>query len=209
MKLGRRSQRLLFLAVAVSLLIHLIFALLAHGLRASRQNDVEVVTIEHRSDAMIHMATPPPKPKVTPVPHPRPSARPAPARTHGAPAPASGAGDIPARASTPTPEPAAAATPAGPSCQKSDIAPTVTALPPQPDIANAARADGTSGISLIKVQIDAQGAVTSAAVSQGTGNSSLDLVALAMARGARYSPALHECKPVAAAYTFSVKFYAW
>jgi len=73
----------------------------------------------------------------------------------------------------------------------------------------AARADGTSGISLIKVQIDAQGAVTSAAVSQGTGNSSLDLVALAMARGARYSPALHECKPVAAAYTFSVKFYAW
>jgi hypothetical protein len=46
-------------------------------------------------------------------------------------------------------------------------------------------------------------------VSQSTGNTSLDLVAVSMARDARYSPALHDCKPIAAAYDFSVKFVAW
>ena len=59
------------------------------------------------------------------------------------------------------------------------------------------------------MQLDANGQVTGASVTQSTGNSSLDLVAVAMARDARYTPALHECKPVASAYTFSVKFVAW
>lgn len=210
MKLGRWPQRVLLIAFALSLLLHIVFALFAHALRNSRQNDVEVVTIEHRSDAMIHLQTPRPRPKVTPVPHPRPSTRPAAVATHGAQAKSTGTGTTGGpTAAAPTPAPAAAATAAAPACEKSDIGAAVTETPPQPDISSAARTDGTSGIALIDVQLDAQGAVTGAAVSHGTGNTSLDTVALDMARGARYSPALHDCKPVAAAYTFSVKFYAW
>jgi TonB family protein len=208
MKLGRYPQRLLVIAFVLSLLIHVLLALFAHGLRGSRQNDVEVVTIEHRSDAMIHMATPPPRPKVTPAPHPRPSSRPAPVRAHGAQPQAAGSGSRAAATAAPTPEPSAAATTPS-ACRKSDIGAAVTENPPQPEIPSGARAQGTSGIALVDVRLDAQGAVTGAAVSRGTGNSSLDLVAVGMARAARYAPALHDCKPVAAAYTFSVKFYAW
>jgi TonB family protein len=61
----------------------------------------------------------------------------------------------------------------------------------------------------VRVLLDATGQVTSAGVTQSSGNSSLDLVATAMARGARYTPALHDCKPIAGTYTFSVKFVAW
>jgi outer membrane biosynthesis protein TonB len=46
-------------------------------------------------------------------------------------------------------------------------------------------------------------------VAQSTGNSSLDLVAVSMAREAHYDPPLHDCKPIAGAATFSVKFVAW
>ncbi|MEO6836256.1 MAG: TonB family protein [Candidatus Tumulicola sp.] len=209
MKLGRYPQRLIVIAFALSLLLHLIFALVAHGLRNSRQNDVEVVTIEHRSNAMIHLQTPPPPRKVTPVPHPRPSTRPAPVQTHGAQPQNTGAGTTSAPTVAPTPQPSAAATTAAMACAKSDLGAAVVENPPQPDVPIAARTEGTNGIALITVQLDGQGGVTNATVSHGTGNASLDLVALGMARGARYSPALRDCKPVAAAYTFSVKFYAW
>ncbi len=81
--------------------------------------------------------------------------------------------------------------------------------PSPPDIAPDARAKGTSGVALVSVRLDPNGQVLGADVTQSTGNSSLDLVAVAMARDARYSPARHDCKPVASAYTFSVKFVAW
>ncbi|HEY9179906.1 MAG TPA: TonB family protein, partial [Candidatus Baltobacteraceae bacterium] len=60
-----------------------------------------------------------------------------------------------------------------------------------------------------QVQIDPKGAVTNAAVSQSSGNSGLDAVAMQMAKSASYSPALVKCKPVASTYTYSVKFVAW
>ncbi|HEY1656465.1 MAG TPA: TonB family protein [Candidatus Tumulicola sp.] len=207
MKLGRNPQRLLLLAFAISLLVHVIFALVVRLSRGTTPTGVEVVTIEHRS-AIFHLQTPPPRPKATPVPHPRPSSRPAPKSTQGARTAGSGGGRA-----TPTPEPTAAPTPvavaSAAACAKSDIAAAVIEDPPQPDVPNAARAEGTSGIATIAVRLDAQGTVTDASVSRGTGNSSLDLVALAMARAARYSPALRDCKPIAADYAYSVKFVAW
>ncbi len=83
------------------------------------------------------------------------------------------------------------------------------ASPQPPDIAPAARAAGVSGISLVSVRLDAEGQVIDTRVAQSSGDSSLDLVAMTMARQARYAPALHDCRPVASAYTFSVKFVAW
>lgn len=209
MKLGRHPQRLLLAAIVLSLLMHAIVALIVRQARPSTQNEVEAVTIEHRS-AITHLQTPSPRPKATPVPHPRPSTRPAPAATHGVAAhPSSGGSGATPGAPTPAPAPPPVAAATAEPCAKADIGAAVVGDPPQPDIPNAARAQGTSGIATIAVTLDAGGNVTGATVARGTGNSSLDLVALAMARAARYSPALRDCKPIAAAYTFSVKFFAW
>jgi TonB family protein len=203
-----RSQRLLVLAFAISLLLHFVFALVVHPWRNRQENEVEVVSIQHRSVVMTRLQTPPPRPKITPVPHPLPSTRPAPVRTHGATSQNGGTGAAISATTSPV-EPSPAATPAANACEKSDLGAAVTGNPPTPDIPNATRADGTSGTATINVQLDSQGAVTAAAVAQSTGNSSLDVVALGMARAARYSPALHACKPVAGTYAFRVRFYAW
>ena len=56
---------------------------------------------------------------------------------------------------------------------------------------------------------DAQGHVTNTSVAKSSGSTALDAVAIALAKGATYSPALVKCKPVAAAYTFTVKFSPW
>jgi periplasmic protein TonB len=96
-----------------------------------------------------------------------------------------------------------------PGCANATTGASVIATPAPPDIPTDVRASGTSGTVLVSVQLDASGGVTNATVTQGTGNSSLDVVALGMARDARYSPALRDCKPVAGAYVFSVRFVAW
>ncbi|MGC1381955.1 MAG: hypothetical protein WA814_13145, partial [Candidatus Baltobacteraceae bacterium] len=76
----KRAQRLLILAVALSLLVHLIIAVIVHPFSAASQNQAEVVSIERRPAviAMTKMPTPPPRPHHTPVPHATASAPPAP-----------------------------------------------------------------------------------------------------------------------------------
>ena len=200
------SRRLLFIAFALSLLIHFIFAVVVHPWRHPEDNEVEVVSIQHRV-AVTQMQTPPPPPKATPVPHPTPAVRQAPAKPHAANGQSGGTGV--AAATAPPPTVAPQVTPGGITCTRTDIEAAVTENAPQPDIPSDVRASGTSGVAAIEVRLDAQGAVTTTTVSQSSGNSSLDVVALAMARGTRYSPALHACKPVASAYTYRVRFFAW
>lgn len=208
-----RARRLLFIAFALSLLVHLIVALIVRPASPSRQNQTEVVSIEHRRMVIAvtkRLPTPPP-PKPTPVPTripaPAPPRRRAPVAVAGGPAGGGGRGV----ATTPpaTPVPAPIPTPANAACAQPNAAAAVVATPPPPEIAPEARVAGTSGTALVKVQLDPTGAITSTSVTQTTGNSSLDLVAVAMARDARYSPPLHDCKPIAGIYTFSVKFVAW
>lgn len=129
-------------------------------------------------------------------------------RTHGSQSLGNGSGTGSAPTNPPV-EPSPVASVTASDCRKSDIGAAVTENPPQPDVPNLARAEGTNGVATIAVQLDAQGGVTAAAVSQSSGNSSLDVVALGMARDARYSPALRACKPVPATYAFRVRFYAW
>jgi TonB family protein len=76
-------------------------------------------------------------------------------------------------------------------------------------VPNSARAQGTDGTAAVDVRLDDTGQVTAATVVHSTGNSSLDAIAVSLARAARYTPALHDCRAVASAYTFSVKFFAW
>jgi TonB family protein len=203
----RRARRVLLVAFALSLVLHAIVALVLHPATADFQTQPEAVSVVRRSTMIVARNTPPP-PRHTQTPSPRNLAPPRP-RARGA-AVARSEGGGPGR-STPAPPPAPTAVPsaAGAGCAEPNAAAAVVATPPPPDIPAAVRADHTSGVALVSVSLDAQGDVSGASVAQSTGNSSLDLVAVSMARDARYSAPLHDCKPVAGNATFSVKFVAW
>lgn len=207
-----RARRLLLIAFALSLLIHVLVAVIVRPASPSRENQTEVVSIEHRRTVIALTKKLPTPPPPSPRPLPRRASAPAPPRKSvpvaGGPGPGGGGRGI-ATAVPATPVPAPAATPVPARCAQPNAAAAVVATPPPPDIAPDARVSGTSGTALVKVQLDASGGITDTSVTQTTGNSSLDLVAVAMARDARYSPALHDCKPIAGIYTFSVKFVAW
>jgi periplasmic protein TonB len=202
----RRAPRLILIAFALSLVVHLIVALILHPPVPTPENQAEVVSIEHRpaTIAVKPVPTIPPPPKRTPAPRVVTSARPA---VNGTGAAANAGGG--AKAPTPAPPTPQAATTSKAECAKTDIAAAVVATPGPPDIASDVRASATNGTALVSVQLDPDGNVTGTSVTQSTGNSSLDLVALGMARDTRYSPALRDCKPIASAYSFSVKFVAW
>lgn len=205
----RRVPRLLLVAFALSLLLHLVVALVLHPPTPTPENQAEVVSIEHRpaTIAVTKPPTPPPpRPKQTPAPRTASSAPPA-RKGPGTRGTTGGNAATPAPVvATATPQPVASAAAA---CERSDIAASVIATPGPPEITTDTRASGTNGIAVVTVQLDTGGQVTGASVTQSTGNSSLDLVAVGMARDAHYSPALHACKPIAATYAFSVKFVAW
>jgi len=204
----KRVPRLLLVAFALSLLLHLIVALGLRPTAPTPATQSEVVSIQHRpaTIAVRRPPTPPPSPpppRHTPVPRTAASAPP----LKG---PGSG-GTQGASAATPTPAVAqVTARPAAtPTAGCASAAASVLSTPAPPEIPIQARASGTSGTALVSVQLDASGTVTGATVTQSTGNSSLDLVAVGMARDARYSPALRDCRPIASAYVYSVKFVAW
>jgi protein TonB len=205
----KRIPRLLLIAFALSLLVHLIVALILRPAAPTAQNQPEVVSLEHRpaSIAVKKIVTPPPPPpKRSPAPKTISSAPPRAAK--GLTGPSGVAASTPAPVvAAPTPAPSPVAN--GAACAQPNAEPAIAVSPPPPDIAPAARAEGTSGIALVRVQIDPTGQVTGTGVVQSTGNSSLDLVAVTMARDARYSPGLRDCKPIASTYTFGVKFVAW
>jgi TonB family protein len=206
---ARRARRLLLAAFAISILVHAIVALLVHRPRAPVESQPEVVSIRRRLVVVTKLETPPPQPKRTPVPHPAPSSRPEPRATHAT--QSIGATGGTGRATpAPTPQPVAASpTPAAPGCAQQTTDAAVVATPAPPDIPVSVRAQGTSGVALVDVHLDEQGTVIDAKVSQSTGNTSLDVIAVSLARNAQYSPATRACKPVASSYTFSVKFLAW
>jgi len=203
----RRARRLLLLAFALSLLVHLIVAIVLRPASPTQQGQPEVVSLErrHAMIAMTRQPTPPPRPKHTPAPNPVASAPPSTRKGPGTHGQVSGAG---VAAATPAPAPSPAPTVKG-ACPQPNAGASVVSTPDPPDIAPDVRAAATNGTALVKVALDAEGQVSGASVAQSTGNSSLDLVAVAMARDARYAPAYAACKGVASTYDFSVKFVAW
>jgi protein TonB len=199
----------LLVAIALSLLVHAIVALIHKPSAPTPAAQSETVSIQHRPTT-IALRKPPTSP-----PSPPPRRSPAP-RTAATAVPRKGPGPGGTQgASTATPTPVVAHVTARPAatptsgCAQSNTAASVLSTPGPPEIPVAVRASGTSGTALVNVQLDASGTVTGTSVTQSTGNTSLDLVAVGMARDARYSPALHDCKPVASAYVYSVKFVAW
>lgn len=203
-----RTRRLLLVALALSLVVHFLIALLLRPAAPTQQGQAEIVSLErrHATIAMTKIPTPPPHPHHTPAPHPVASAPPAARKGPGARGQIAGGGKPAPTPPPPAPSPKAVANAA---CPAPNASPAVVATPGPPDIPLSVRAAATNGVALVKVALDAAGQVSDASVAQSTGNSSLDLVAVAMARDARYAPAYVACKAVASTYTFSVKFVAW
>jgi protein TonB len=204
---ARRARRLLIAALILSLLLHGIIALSVRWRVTPPREQPQRVTIARRD--IIHITTRAP---VSPPPSPTPATpRPAterhpvePQKTQAfAPGQHGPVRPIAAR----SPQPARTAAPAP--CAKTDEPAAVAVEPPAPEIPVAARARGASGTTSVNVKLDERGGVVDVAVAESSGDPSLDELALATAKFAQYTPALHLCKAVASSYAFKVRFAAW
>jgi TonB family protein len=204
----KRAQRVLLVALALSLLVHAIVALVLHPATADFQSQPEAISVVRRSTVIVAHNTPPP-PRHLQTPSPRNLTPPRPRATGAPVARSEGSGPSRATPAPPPPAPTALPSAAGAGCAQPNAVAAVAATPAPPEIPPAVRAERISAVALVTVALDPQGDVTGASVAQSTGNSSLDLVAEGMAREARYSAPLHDCKPIAGNATFSVKFVAW
>ncbi len=205
---AKRTRRLLFLAFAISLLVHVVVASGVHWPELMRpQDQPEVVAIVHVARLIHERRVPSPPPR---TPAPKPVATSAQKPIAAGKSPGSGTGGSGRATEAPSAAPATAApSPVAPACTKGDIAPAITASPTVPEIAPSARGAATNGTTRVRVTLDAQGAVQKTLVVDSSGNPALDLVAITMARAAQYSPGLHDCKAVAADYTFTLRFQSW
>lgn len=198
---NKRARRFLIVAFALSLLIHLIATQAVRWPFRPAEEEVQIIHMEHvRTTRIAHVPTPSPH---TPRPAPSAVVTTAPKKVSVG----NGHGTL---AQTATPAPSIAPTPtAAPTqnCTTSDTPVQVLATPTPPaEIAPAARADRITNVARIRVIVDPNGSVSSATVVQSSGSSSMDLVAVGLARAAQYAPATHACKAIASDYTFQVKF---
>lgn len=210
-----RARKVLIAAIAISLLIHLLLAGYIRWPFLQPSSETEVVKVRRITVARIAPQTPAPTPVPTPraTPAAKPKVIPPAVTTRGSRGPRVARVIAPAALKTPAPTATAAPTPAATAvaqaCIAHDISPAVAATSAPVDIPAQARASKVSGTAAIAVQIDPQGHPTQASVSQSSGSTGLDAVAMQMAKTATYTPALVKCKPVASTYTFTVKFVAW
>lgn len=213
-----RGRKILIAAFAISLVLHLLLAGYLRWPFNQLSGENEIVKVRRITVARIVPHTPPPPATPAPTPRQTPAAKPSvipPAATsHGSRGPRVAhavspvSGITPAPPATPMPTPIATP-PSVQACLAHDITPAVAATSAPVDIPPEARASKVNGTAAIAVQIDPQGRVTGAVVTQSTGSMGLDQVAMEMAKGATYTPALVKCKPVASTYTYTVKFVAW
>ncbi len=205
---SRRTRRILWLALLLSLAVHALIALNVHPQREPATPGVERVFIERRPLVIAKAPTPPP----TPRPTPRPVASPAPAVSAPPHAKPRGTGhgrasSPPARPAAPTPSPRPV--PSAPTCTQTSAPAALLATPSPPILPVAARAAGTSGTTIVTVALDPHGTVIGTSLAQSSGNPALDAIATQLAVQARYAPAVRACRAVAGTYAFSVEFAAW
>ena len=223
---GSTNGRVLRIAIAGSLAVHLIVATLVHPrtVQAAPQQKPAPTTIIH--------LIPPPPPKPTPPPpkpahpHPRrsqqqPSAHRPPVRlphTHsidtnspprvaiateppGPPGPPD-TGTLPPD-SGPTDAPVAPTLTPKPACSAPDVAARAVTVhsPNTPD-----EQQGTNATAKIRVDLDADGNVLGVSVYESAGSMELDRAALQAARASQYAPEEKDCKKIPGSYLFTVDF---
>lgn len=217
------NGRLIRIAIAASLAVHLIFATLVHPhpVQAQPTQQPAPTTIIH----LVPPAKPPPPP---PVPHnlarphhsmqahrlPMRLARSLrttndakrvavvlPPEPPGIPQPPDDGTPVPSAGATDGPvEPSATPKPA---CSAPDVAAHTIAVrsPVTPD--DAAQSGATAKI---RVDLDATGSVVGVSVYESAGSMQLDRAAMDAARSSRYAPEERECKNVPGSYLFTVDF---
>jgi TonB family protein len=90
-------------------------------------------------------------------------------------------------------------------CAVTDVpASTVRAMEPDPPL--EAMQSGIQGRVDVLVSLDATGRVVSTAIKKSP-STLLNAASLKSARESTYRPALHDCKPVAGEYTYTVEFF--
>lgn len=220
---GSTNGRVLRIAIAGSLAVHLIVATLVHPreVQAQPQQKPAPTTI-------IHLIPPPPKP--TPPP-PQPAQRhPRNSQTHSPHRPPVHVPITHTRDTTSPPGVAIASEPPGPpdtgttppdgGPTDGPVAPEPTATPKPacsaPDV--AARAvtvqspntpddeQSTNATAKIRVDLDADGNVLGVSVYESAGSMELDRAALQAARASRYAPEEKDCKKIPGSYLFTVDF---
>jgi TonB family protein len=203
---SKATRRFLIVAFALSLLLHLILTGIIRWPFAPQSDEVQIVSIEHLHTT--HIAHVPTPPRLTPAPPPQHRA---PVHVAKATAinPNSTLSEGKAVFGTASPESPAPAATATPNCATNDTPVQMIASPPQPDLPPAARADQANGIARVRLVVNPQGGIESATIAGSSGSSSMDQVAVSMARAAQYAPATHACKAIASDYTYSVKFFPW
>jgi protein TonB len=219
-----KNGRVLRIAIAGSLAVHLVVACLvySHPVAAAPEQ-----TPRHIDIIKLHLppptpAPPPPKPavlhpqrkspavhiavrmpKLPPDPNPKGPPQNPPVEPTGEPNPnpTDTGGQITGPTSaplvvTPTPKPACSAPGIG-----------AKALDPQtPEESDAAREQGLIGTVKVKVDLDSSGSVVGTSIYASSGSMDLDNAALAAARQTRYAPEKRDCKNVPGSYLFTVDF---
>jgi protein TonB len=218
------NGRVIRIAAAASLAVHLIFATLVHPPRVEAQAE------ERLSPAVIiHLI----QPKPTPPPRivhrkinaaPRPQGRhvvvhPPHPSTHadnskrvayavstgapGTPGPSDFGTPGPGPIAGPTSEPDVPTPTPKPACSAPDV-PARTMFVEQPTVPDTVAQ--TSATAKIRVDLDGDGNVRSVSVYESTGSMELDRAAMAAARQSRYVPEQIDCKNVPGSYLFTVDF---
>ncbi|MFN2528712.1 MAG: energy transducer TonB [Candidatus Baltobacteraceae bacterium] len=211
----RNARRLLLIAFAISIVIHLVGVRLVHWRIATPVEVPEKMTISHI--VVIHRMTRTPPPK-TPAPLPSAAstrknlprtkiAVPRISKTSGPGRPRTRVATVTATpSSSPRPLHLPTPLPNKGGCSDPNAPAAVKAAAPIPEIPLAARVTAKNGITQVHVRLSDQGSVLEAGVAVSSGSNGLDQIALEMAGGSQYSAALQQCKPIASTYEFRVKF---
>lgn len=216
-------MRIFRVAIAGSLFAHLIFALVVHSKPVKAAPEPKP---DHMYLITLPKATPtpqPPKPKTKPQHTSSTAIHRLPVnlvkQTNANP---HGPAQIVASALPGTPEPRDLASPGpdvtGPPATETPSPPTPTPKPAcsAPDVAARAidtitpetpeDSDANGAQAKVRVDLDANGAVTGVSVYQSSGDQRLDSAAMRAARASRYAPELRDCKDVPGSYLFTVDF---
>jgi TonB family protein len=210
----RFGNRVLVWAFGLSILAHVVFALVTHIPRVEAAPDRAPTHV--RIDTLVlHTPAPtptpqPPQPQVHPVVHanaaprvhvdvPRVSGPGAQSTSGPAVVATSGAG----LDGDPNALATASAAPPRPACSVPNApARTISAAMPQtPD-----GVEGLPATAEVQVTLDAAGRVTDLRIYRSAYNQQLDRAAIAAAKASTYAPALVDCLPAGGTYLFTVEF---
>jgi protein TonB len=111
----------------------------------------------------------------------------------------------PAATPAPTPEPTATPTPK-PQCANPNADASIKGTAVEPEYPDIAREQGATGVTQVKVTLDATGAVTDATVYKSAGNQALDNEAVKAAKATQYVPDIVNCVKTAGSYIFRAEF---